>query len=195
MSRAVDIATRSAWARPICLGTSSPNTIVNRVSRIGDHDERRSRSPRYREGRRSPRPSREIVDEADRRERRGEEAQEVDADLDDRQEAARVGLEVLDADRRPVALVDELLDAAAPERDERDLGGREDAVEQDEDDDERELEERAGHEDASPAAGSDGALGSASAARPGPDPPRVSRGARGCARARRPPACRPARPS
>ena len=124
------------------------------------HDERERVRRGIAEGRRRTGTSREIVDEADRRERRGEEAQEVDPDLDDRQEAARVGLEVLDADRRPLALVDELLDAAAPDRDEGDLGRREDAVEQDEDDDERELEERAGHEDASPAAGSDGALGS-----------------------------------
>ncbi len=33
MSRLVVMATRSAWARPICLGTSSPKTMVNRVSR------------------------------------------------------------------------------------------------------------------------------------------------------------------
>ena len=34
MNRDVDSATRSACASPICFGTSSPNTIVNSVSRI-----------------------------------------------------------------------------------------------------------------------------------------------------------------
>ena len=47
-------------------------------------------------------PGLHAVDQADRRERRGQEAQEVDADLDDRQEAARVGLEALDPDARRV---------------------------------------------------------------------------------------------
>ena len=152
MSRLVDIATRSAWARPICLGTSSPKMIVKRVRRTvtttsaiafaasGERPECRQ-------------PGGHAVDEADRREGRGQEAQEVDADLDDGQEAARVALRRWTAGGAAVALVDELLDPAAPERDERDLGGREDAVEQDEDDDERELEDGAAHEGASPRCG------------------------------------------
>src|SRR5688572_11631904 len=111
------------------------------------------------ERREGPEPAAHLVDEADRRERRCQEAQEVDADLDDGEEAAGVRLEVLDADRGPLALVDQLLDPAATERDQGDLGRREHAVEQHEDDDEREFEDGAGHEAASPEAGSDGAPG------------------------------------
>ena len=81
----------------------------------GHEDEREPIRRGNVERREGPEPAADLVDEADRRERRGEEAQEVDPDLDDRQEPARVGLEVLDADRRSLALVDELLDAAAPD--------------------------------------------------------------------------------
>ena len=85
------------------------------------------------------------IDQADRRERRGEEAEEIDADLDDREEAAGVRLQVLHAHCGAVALVDELLDPTASERDERDLGRREDPVEQDQDDDQADLEEELVH--------------------------------------------------
>ena len=140
MRRLVDIATRSAWARPICLGTSSPKMIVKIVRSPGDDDQRDpvaapASGPNVRK------PGGHPVDQADRRERGGQEAEEVDPDLDDRQEAARLLLEPQDAGGAAVAFVDELLEAAAADRDERDLGRREDAVEKDEHDDDGEFEE------------------------------------------------------
>ena len=138
----VDIATRSAWARPICFGTSSPKMIVKIVSTpVTTISAMPPAMPCERPEALQPRL--EPVDEADRGERRGEEAEEVDPDLDDREEAARLLLEALDAAALLVALVDELLEAAAADRDERDLGRREDAVEQDQDDDDPELDEGA----------------------------------------------------
>ncbi len=110
------------------MGTSSPNTIVNSVSRTVTTT-RAMAFGRAREWAEAAQPVAHLVDQADRREGRGEEAEEVDADLDHREEAAGIGLEMLDPDRRAVALVDELLDPAAPERDERDLGRGEDPVE------------------------------------------------------------------
>ena len=52
-----------------------------------------------------------------------------------------------------IALIDELLEAAAADRDQGDLGRREDAIEQDQHDDDPELDQRAAHV-ASPAGGS-----------------------------------------
>ena len=62
------------------------------------------------------------VGQADRREGRGEEADEREAELGDREEAARVVEQPPDPAGAAVALVDELLDPAPADRDERDLG-------------------------------------------------------------------------
>ena len=89
MRRLVDIATRSAWARPICLGTSSPKMIVKMVRTPVTTTSAIAPATALRAAR-SPASQRlEPVDQADRGERRGEEAEEVDPDLDDREEAAR----------------------------------------------------------------------------------------------------------
>ena len=70
----------------------------------------------------------------------------VIAELDDREEAARVAGQAPDARGPATALVHQLLDAAAAHRDERDLGRDEDGVEHDEQDDDPELEERVAHQ-------------------------------------------------
>ena len=56
-----------------------------------------------------------------------------EADLDDRQEAARVVDQAADPAGAAVALLDELLDAAPADRDEGDLGGDEDPLEEGQD--------------------------------------------------------------
>ena len=53
--------------------------------------------------------------------------------LDDRQEAPRPVDEPVDASGALVALVDQLLEAAPADRHERDLGGHEEAVDEDQD--------------------------------------------------------------
>ncbi len=104
------------------------------------HDHERDQVRRPGERSECPQPGGHPVHQADRRERRRQEAQEVDADLDDRQEAPGLLLEPEHAGGAARALIDELLETAAAQRDQRDLGGREDAVEQDEQDDEGEFE-------------------------------------------------------
>ena len=63
----------------------------------------------------------------------------------------RAGLldQAVDPSGAPVALVAELAHAAAPDRDERDLGGHEHAVEQDEQGDDEELGQGAAHQSTS----------------------------------------------
>ena len=68
------------------------------------------------------------VGQADRREGRGEEAEERQAELADRQEAARVVEQAADPPGAPVALLDELLDPAPADRHEGDLGRHEEAL-------------------------------------------------------------------
>ena len=85
------------------------------------HDDERDGSRDVLERPELGQPGLHAVHQADGREGRSQEAQEVDADLDDRQEAARIGLQALDAERVLVALVDQLLEPAAPDGDEGDL--------------------------------------------------------------------------
>ena len=71
----------------------------------------------------------------------GEEAEDGEAELRHREEAARIVLEPADDARAPVSLVDELVDAAAAQRDEGDLGRDEEPLEDRQEDDHPELED------------------------------------------------------
>ena len=80
------------------------------------------------------------------RERRAAErgrggADHRDADLDGGEELLRRVAEPLHCARRRAALLDELREPRLPERDDRDLGAREDAVREDEREDDGELDE------------------------------------------------------
>ena len=142
MNRLVDIATRSAWARPICLGTSSPKMIVKIVRRpvttmraIAPGD-RPGAAPNAASQSRMP-STRLTAANADARKPR----KLIPIWMTARN---RPGFSLRRWTRRapPVALVDELLEPAPTDRDQGDLGRREDPVEQDEDDDDGELEDR-----------------------------------------------------
>ena len=116
---------RSAWARARLLGTSSPKTIVNRLRSRVTMISASAPADVARTAARCPRSSvSRLVGQVDRRVGRGEEAEEGQADLGDRQEAARLRDQALDPRRALVALVDELVDARPADRDEGDLGRR-----------------------------------------------------------------------
>ena len=138
-SRDVESATRSAWASPICFGTSSPNTIVNSVSRIVTTT--------------SAMPSAAFASGPNWRSTSAAPSTRLTAANAEARKPRKLMPIWMTARNRPgfalrrwtrtaarVALVDQLLDPAAAERDEGDLRRREDPVEQDEDDDEAELE-------------------------------------------------------
>ncbi len=93
----------------------------------------------------------QLVAQVDRGVGRGEEAQDGQAELDDGQEAAGVVLEALDPAGPPVALFGQLVEPAPPDRDDRDLGRHEEALEDRQDDDDQERRE-VGH----PSGGSSG---------------------------------------
>ena len=96
----------------------------------------------------SPSPTRivlERLDEAHRGIRRGEEADDRQAELRHGQEPARLVEQAPDAARAGAALVDELLDPAAPDRDEGDLGGDEEAFEQGQQDQDEDVEHQPDH--------------------------------------------------
>ena len=79
---------------------------------------------------------RQPVREAHGRERRCQEADDGEAELRDGEEPARVVEQAAHPARAGLALLHQLLDAAAPDRHERDLGGDEEALEDREDDQE-----------------------------------------------------------
>ena len=78
-----------------------------------------------------------------------EEADERDAELDRREQRTGPLDEPADAIGAPVALVAELAQAAAPDRDERDLGRHEHAVHDDEQGDDEELGQGSAHQSTS----------------------------------------------
>ena len=88
---------------------------------------------------------RQAVREAHGRERRGEEADEREAELRDGEEPARVVEQAPHPAGARLPLLDQLLDAAAADRDERDLGGDEEALEDREDDQEQDRGDRVVH--------------------------------------------------
>ena len=145
MSRAVDIATRSACARPICFGTSSPNTIVKRVNRIVTMMSAMALAA-LRAGRMSASQSATPSTRLTAAKAEARKPRKLMPIWMTARKRPGFALRRWTRDARPVALVDELLDPAAAERDERDLGRREDAVEQDQDGDESELEDGATHD-------------------------------------------------
>ena len=144
--RARPSANASGWARASVLGTSSPNTIVNSDSRIVTTSRPTTPGVARAQRRRSIEQVRQAGREAHAGERRREEPDERHGELDDREEPARVAGQPADAPRAAAALVDHLLHAARPERHERDLRGDEDAVEEDEQDDDAELDEGVAHQ-------------------------------------------------
>ncbi len=79
--------------------------------------------------------------QVDRRVGRGQEADERQADLGDRQEPARLADQRLDTTGASIAFVDELVDPGAAHRHQRDLGGDEDPLEQRQDDDDEERDD------------------------------------------------------
>ena len=121
---------------------------------------------------------------------RGQEPDEGQADLGDRQETTRLGDERLDPAGTPVALLDELVDAGPAHRHEGDLGGHEDALEEGQQDDDDDLDD--GVHQRSPETGGPGR------SRPGQwwrlPRARASHVAPGSGPARRPRAYRRARP-
>ena len=103
--------------------------------------------------------------QAHAREGGGEEPDERDRQLDDGQEAARIAVQAPHPLGPATALVDQLVDAAATQRDERDLRRHEHGVEQDEQDDDPDLEQRVAHQawaspPVGPAAGASGCVAS-----------------------------------
>ena len=131
-------ANRSALARASVLGTSSAKTIVNRASTtVTSSSETPWAVPES-----IPEPAStvaELVGQAHRRERRGEEADERETELGDREEAAGLVEQPLHAPGARAALLDELLDPAAADGDQGDLGGDEEPLEQRQEDDDEEL--------------------------------------------------------
>ena len=117
---------------------------------------------------------RNTADEARAGERRGQEAHEGQPELDRGQETRRLRHEPLDTPRAAIALLDQLLEARAADAHERELGGHEQAVEEDQDRDDQDFHGQGLCEPS--------VLGAGHAA------------AHGCARARRRRACRAARP-
>ena len=79
--------------------------------------------------------------QVDRRVGRGQEADEGQADLGDRQEPPGLGDQALDPGGAPIAFVGELLDPRSAHRHERDLGRHEDALEEGQDHDHDQLAE------------------------------------------------------
>ena len=140
-----------------------------------------------------PRPTRRSAQrdrQAHAREGGGQEPDERDRQLDDRQEAARVGCQAPDALGPATALVHQLVDPAAAQRDERDLRRHEHGVEQDEQDDDPDLEQRVAHQAwASPAVGPAAGASGCAASSPGAGSGAGRGFGRGCPRR----ACRAAR--
>ncbi len=74
----------------------------------------------------------------------------VSAELGDGEEPARVVDQPADTASARVALLDELVDPAAPDGDERDLGRDEERLEDGQEDQEQDLDEREAHRQADP---------------------------------------------
>ena len=205
MRRLVENTTRSAWARPICFGTSSPKMIVKIVSSpVTTTSAIRFAAPAS-----GPNVASQAAIPSTRLTAANAEARKPRKLMPIWMTARKRPGCCLSRRTRAaplVALVDELLEAAAAQRDQRDLGGREDAVEEDEDDDEGEFEVGVGLGDA---AGRRRARTTADHERHADEgqrrPPRagdvshrhrrsrVWTVARGSGPGHRPPACRPAR--
>ena len=130
--RAKKSAKRSGLASARVLGRSSPNRMVARLMIAVTI--KRARPPA--EGASNGMVARTSLSPAtwlSAAKADAQEGHERDADLDDGKELARSGQQLLDAARGGAAFVDKLLDPAAPDGHQRDLGRHEERLEEDQD--------------------------------------------------------------